>query len=218
MKSGTAAGGIAVFVREHTAKLFSVMDVENQDSIWLKLKKEISGEANDIYIGTYYISPPKGKENPDKLQKLCEDVLYFQKRGEVIINGDFNAKTGNEADFITPDKYDDNFVTYHTENQRKRNSQDKTLDDRGNAILEMCKGFDLSIINGRKTGDVFGNFTCFQWNGNSVVDYLITSDRIAHKIPNFRVGEFIPWLSDHCPLNFTLELKKNRKVLPYHYH
>ena len=115
LKSGTSSGGIAVFVREHITKLFSVMKVENQDSIWLKLKKELSGEANDIYIGTYYISPLKGKENLDKFQKLSEDVLYFQKKGHVIINGDFNAKTGNEADFIIPDKYNDDFATYHTE-------------------------------------------------------------------------------------------------------
>ena len=96
----------------------------------------------------------------------------------------------------------------------KRNSQDKTIDERGKAIIEMCKGLDLTIINGRKTGDIFGKFTCFQWNGNSVVDYVITSGQISQKIPNFWVGEFIPWLSDHCPLNFTLELKSPERSPP----
>ena len=33
------------------------MKTENQDSIWVKLKKELSGEENDIFIGTYYINP-----------------------------------------------------------------------------------------------------------------------------------------------------------------
>ena len=130
----------------------------------------------------------------------------------MIINGDFNAKTSNEDDFIIPDKFNDDTDTHYREHLRKRNSQDKNLDERGKNILDMCKGLDLSIINGRKTGDVFGNFTCFQWNGNSVVDYLITSEQLFKKIPNFKVGEFIPWLSDHCPLIFSLELNKTEKV------
>ena len=79
-----------------------------------------------------------------------------------MINGDFNAKTGNEDDFITYDKYDDNTETDCRETSRKRNSQDKALNERGKYLLDMCKGLDLSIINGRKTGDIFGNFTCFQ--------------------------------------------------------
>ena len=193
--------------------MFSVMKNDNQDSIWVKLKKESSGEENDIYIGTYYISPLKGKEGIDKSEKLWEEVLFFQKSGYVMINGDFNAKTGNEDDFITPDKYNDNMCTHYTESFHKRNSQDKALDERGKNIIDMCKGLDLSIINGRKSGDIFGNFTSFQWNGNSVVDYLITSEQLFKKIIIFKVGEFRPWLSDHCPINFKLELNKTKQTI-----
>ena len=192
--------------------MFSPMKTENQDSIWVKLKKELSGEENDIFIGTYYINPSRGKEDSVKSEKINEDILFFQKRGNVMINGDFNAKTGNEDDFITYDKYNDNTETDYRETSRKRNSQDKALNERGKYLLDMCKGLDLSIINGRKTGNIFGNFTCFQWNGNSVVDYLITSEQLFKKIPNFKVGEFIPWLSDHCPLNFSLELNKTKEI------
>ena len=44
---------------------------------------------------------------------------------------------------------------------------------------------------------MFGGYTCFKWNGSSVVDYLIVL--------------FTPWLSDHCPLSFTLELNRVEK-------
>ena len=70
----------------------------------------------------------------------------------------------------------------------------------------MCKSLDLNIVNGRKTGDPFGSYTCFKWNGNSVVDYLITSPPVFQKISTFEVGDFFPWLSDHCPLYFTTEI------------
>ena len=99
--------------------MFSEMKTENKGSIWVKINKELSGEENDIFIGTYYIRPLRGKE----------DVLCFQRMGNVIINGDFNAKTSNEDDFITPDKHDDNTESYYRETPGKRKY-----------LLDMCKG------------------------------------------------------------------------------
>ena len=75
----------------------------------------------------------------------------------------------------------------------------------------MCKSLDLNVVNGRKTGDPFGDFTCMKYNGNSVVDYLITSPCIFEKTATFTVGEFIPWLSDHRPVFYTLEIKVHPK-------
>ena len=72
----------------------------------------------------------------------------------------------------------------------------------------MCKSLDLNIVNGRKTGDLFGKYTCLKWNGNSVVDYLLTSSSIFQNVSSFKVGQFLPWLSDHCPIYFTLEIRK----------
>ena len=183
--------------------MFSVMKTENKDSIWVKINKELSGEENDIFIGTYYIIPFRGNDDTVKSERLREDVLCFQNRGNVIINWDFNAKTSNEDDFITPDKHGDNTETDCREPSHKRNSEDMDLDVRGKYLLDMCKGLELSIINGRKTGDVFGNFTSFLWNGNSVVDCLFTSEQLFKKILNFKVGEFMPWLSDHCVFTRT---------------
>ena len=98
----------------------------------------------------------------------------------------------------------------------KRNSQDTAVNARGNEMLDMCKSLDLNIANGRKTGDLFGSYTCIKWNGNSVVDYLLTSASLFQEISHFKVGEFLPWLSDHCPIHFTLELrnKKQPQVKP----
>ena len=74
-------------------------------------------------------------------------------------------------------------------------------------MLDMCKSLDLNTINGRKTGDLFGNYTCLKCNGNSVVDYLLTSAPLFQQISFFKVGTFLPWLSDHCPIYFTLDLR-----------
>ena len=96
-----------------------------------------------------------------------------------------------------------------------RNSEDKkTLNHRGLCLLDLCKSRDFLIANGRVTGDVFGKYTSFQWNGSCVVDYLISmSSILEQKIMKFHVGDFYPWLSDHCPLFYTISCKKEIEPL-----
>ena len=94
-----------------------------------------------------------GNENSTKISALMEEVINFQKKGRVVISGDFNAKTGNLDDTIPPDRLQYRFKT------------------RGKEILEMCKSLELYIITGRKSGDPFGKCTCFQWDGNNAVNY-----------------------------------------------
>ena len=109
-----------------------------------------------------------------------------------MIQGDLNAKTGSLEDTITPDKSDELFELQIDRPPKKRNSRDSAVNPRGNELLDMCKSLDLNIINGRRTGDLFGDFTCFKWNGNSVVDYLLTSSSILQNVPLFRVWDFFP--------------------------
>ena len=69
----------------------------------------------------------------------------------------------------------------------------------------MCVGSRLSILNGRKHGDLKGNFTCYTPRGCSVVDYCVVSESLYDKIINFRIGE-LPTFTDHCPLYMALEV------------
>ena len=78
----------------------------------------------------------------------------------------------------------------------------------------MFVSLDLTILNGRSVGDPFGEFTSIQPKGNSVVDYLITSDSLTKDISIFKVGEFIPWLSDHCPIFHVLEINAALEAPP----
>ena len=130
-------------------------------------------------------------------------------KGAVLINGDFNARIGSQNDTISPNKFDIELGIEIDGNGPKRNSQDKITNKRGEELLDMCKSLDLFIVNGRKTGDPFGNYTCLKWIGNSVVDYLLVSKNILDQVPIFKVGQFQPMLSDHCPLFYSLEIPKN---------
>ena len=106
-KSNTAPKGIAVFVKHDIKDNFSLVEMNNDDAIWVKLLKEKSGESKDIFIGTCYLNPSNSRLTDQKISKLSEDIISLQKKGEVIIIGDLNARTSNLEDTITPDKSDE---------------------------------------------------------------------------------------------------------------
>ena len=89
----------------------------------------------------------------------------------------------------------------------KWNSEDSKICKRGHNLLDSCKSLDFLIVNGRKTGDIFGKYTSIQWNGSSVVDYVLTSPKTFDQITYFKVGNFYPWFSDHCPISYKVKLR-----------
>lgn len=87
-----------------------------------------------------------------------------------------------------------------------RNSEDRGDPNiRGLELLNMCKSLDMAILNGRKTGDLFGKNTSFDWNGKAVVDYAIIPTDLFDNISLFKVGNYVPFLSDHCPIFFEIK-------------
>ena len=192
----------------------------NEDSIWVKLGKKLCGEEEDIFIGTYYVSPPnnnkKNSENIDFFTDFNEEINYFKRKGVVLVQGGLNARTGHEKDFIAYAKFDQQLGVENLNNQHIRNSQDQNTNARGKELLDVCKLNDFLIMNGRKVGDLFGNCTSHQWNGSSVVDYFLAPNAYSQKILNFYVDKFIPWISDHCPIHTTINLsgpKSGRKTV-----
>ena len=132
--------------------------------------------------------------------------MHFQKKGKVIVQGDFNARTNVIIDNVTADKYDTSFIENPCIDIPIRNSEDKApANHRGKELIELCKSLGLVTLNGRKVGDLFGKYTSLQWNGSSVVDYVIVDQSIFPSVSFFKVGDFIPWISDHCAIRFQLE-------------
>ena len=103
-----------------------------------------------------------------------------------------------------PDIYDyqvDNIASY------PRGNLDNTTNEYGDRLLALCKAVPLRICNGRKIGDILGEFTCYTWNGKSMVDYCMVSPRLYHQIQYFQVENLYPALSDHCPIAVKLRTK-----------
>ena len=209
-KGPKISGGLAVLVKNDLQNSIQVIPNKNEDSIWIKLKQNKCNGHEDIYIGTYYVSPSKAKTPKaiDFFTSLNEEINMFKKKGVVILQGDLNARTGNQKDFVEYDKFDEEMGVENLNNQCLRNSEDGNTNSRGQELLDVCKLNDFLILNGRTIGDVFGSCTSHQWNGSSVVDYVLSPNDFTKNILKFCVGNLVPWLSDHCPLHITILLNK----------
>ena len=204
--SNKDSGGLALFAKPEIFKFITPINNTNEDTIWIRIKKEILDQKQDIYIGTVYLPPHKNNnDSSKKILELFEEIMAFQKKGEVIVQGDFNARTSVISDTIAQDRFDTILMGKNNGDIKDRNSQDKVSDFRGKELIELCKSLEMAILNGRKIGDIYGKFTSLQWNGNSVVDYVIVSQSIYSSISYFKIGDYVPWLSDHCATRFKLK-------------
>ena len=162
---------------------------------------------------SFYVSPEGKKSDgkPDFFTAMNKELNTFRYKGVIVVQGDLNARTGNEPDFVNADKSDDIFGIENLVNQGPRNSEDTKTNPRGKELLDLCKVNDLLIANGRTIGDLFGKLTSHQYNGSALNDYLLVPNYFTSKISYFKVGDFIPWLSDHCPIYSTISLNSLSK-------
>ena len=209
------SGGVAVFCKPDLAKFVSPENNAHDDVIWVKIGKEAYGGKENIYLATCYISPSGNKETTSKnFEKLVGEIISFQKKGRVLIQGDLNARINTENDTIEPDKYDEKLGISFT-HIPSRNSQDHgEVNVRGAELLNLCKSLNMVILNGRKTGDVFGKHTSIHWNGKAVVDYAIVPADIFEHVSSFTVGNYAPFISDHCPIFYNIITNNLRRTTP----
>ena len=174
-KGPKISGGLAVFARNDVISLFKYIPNDHEDSIWVKVKKEALGNKKDLYIGTAYISPSKGKQKEDEsLDIFFDEINKFKRTSLVLAQGDLNARTGIGLDYLEEDKFDDKLGITNEHKPPPRNSHDLgKMNTRGKNLLSNCKANDMLIVNGRKVGDIFGSPTSFQWNGEGLVDYTL---------------------------------------------
>lgn len=156
------------------------------------------------------------------LEIIEKDITdKYGSKGDIIITGDLNARTGSHPDFIQ----DDDFSHIPIDNNSyevdvlvgRRTNNDNILDSRGRDILDLCISNKLRILNGRSFGDSSGKFTCFNYAGCSVVDYYIVSESLLSNILYMSVSDFIPTLSDcHCQLSLKLLSSFEREKINFH--
>jgi len=186
---GRCSGGILLLYKD-TFELKELISC-NKNCIIARLCHKRS--KYNVIIATVYIPPG------DKHDKLLEDVFCcidaVQSTEDIIIGGDFNARTASEQ--IIP-------VDLNPSLNQQRSSMDVNLSPRGKLLLGLLEINSFVMCNGRTESDIQGNPTFINRNGSSVVDYIITDPTMALKIEDFKVENAAA--SDHQPITISVHL------------
>ena len=113
-----------------------------------------------LYICFTYIKPYFSKEVSEEIFFHLESEInsYIQK-GEVLVCGDFNARTGGLSDQTSHDSVRVNFSdcplpqNYTPDQTKSRNQLDTKSNLHGKLLTDICKSHNLRILNGRFLGD-----------------------------------------------------------------
>ncbi|MES9883266.1 MAG: reverse transcriptase family protein [Sedimenticola sp.] len=158
----------------------------------------------------------------DYFETLEGGVRKYSEVGKIVIAGDLNARTGDRDDGTTPvsaftkyihtiDGVEDVNIDY---NFSQRSSMDMHVNSSGNKLLDLCKGANLRIVNGRLY-DNTDQYTYLSDRGNSVIDYFIADPSLFGTITQFVIHDLYS-CSPHTPIQ--LSIKANVSSNPHVMH
>ena len=185
-------GGLGVFVNEGFKDCVKLIPNTCNDSIWIWIN-----DLKDIYLGTNYVSPRYfSAEDIDFLNTLNKEISQLNATGNVFVQGQLNARTINDPDFLQIGKHLDSSEKEMDdpeidEDPNLRNSEDRTLKAR-EKNFENCANlisFLLPVAENQLTLLENLRIRC----GKAQVWLIIYYNPL--------VGEFILRLSDHCIIN-----------------
>ena len=218
-RKGSRSGGVCILAENQLRKgISSVSCKESDDIVVAKLDKNFFKLDFDLFIVCFYISPPNSSYSK-KISDYTENTFAalnqvcarLRNKGEIIICGDFNARTGTQADFVSScnagamhDIYQDIGLPQDTETPRN-NSDPTVVEPHSQLFLDTVINNQLQILNGRVLGDITGKLTCHKSNGSSLVDYFVISSWARDHVDSLQITDFTSF-SDHCPLVLKLTL------------
>ena len=205
---GGARGGVGVFLKKELKKYVKIRyDLSNENFLWCKILKEYLGYPEDLYLCVVYIPPEcstrEKREKKDHF-KILKDTISKINGRNIVLMGDFNARTLTFEDTLLKEKNDDCLpVEFYSKVASKRSNQDLTGNKYGQKLTDFCISSGMYIANGRTLGDLQGKITCYQTNGSSTVDYSIVSENMHRNVGKFQVMD--PSISDHCPISMEIK-------------
>ena len=211
--------GLQVYISDRIANKCSAIynkDFLCKSALWINI-------SDQFILGSLYVPCQNSKHHyNDYFEDLASDIDLIKESLDLpfLLIGDFNSRTGtlNEIMILESDDniFDETYFKYrdyidilkHLNLPVNRVSKDKTNNNNGRALIELCKCKELCILNGRIGKDKgIGNTTC---DDKSVIDYAICTPDLLSKVSDFQIDQFDPLFSDkHKPINVHLNLAKS---------
>ena len=200
------SGGINILFK-NKYKNYTTTIKNSKNFLWIKISKTILNSNKDLYICGTYIPPEKSNYfDPEIFEEIEQDIITFSTRGNIIILGDLNARTGKINECLSDDGHTHiQDQSEHSLQTKGRESFDLTINNHGKHLINICKSYDLKILNGRTRGDSLGRPTFHGKNGTSVIDYIICSQELLPSVKHLAVHP-PTYLSDHSPVTSWINL------------
>lgn len=172
-KSGTedvvASGGVAVMVADFYGRgeRITTNGLVTDGVLWVKV---IRKALPDLYVCAVYV-PHKASVFQHEIDAIWEAVslgaAMFKEQGEVIIVGDFNARTAN-----LPSRGDE----FHYD---RKSDDNREPDSAGLSLMAHAQHGELVVLNGTSIRGErhFGGYTNRRTSGSSTVDYVLVPER-----------------------------------------
>ena len=120
--------------------------------------------------------------------KQLQEATSKLNSKNVILIGDFNARTGTTKETLNKTNHDENTIPdFYSKIYTLRNNHDKVVNNYGKRLIDHCISTCSYIANGRTLGDLDGKYTCHQPSGSSTVDYAIISEELRKFVKHFKV-------------------------------
>ena len=179
-------GGVAVYVAHAIAARVSVVrDEPKLGHVWFKVREG----GHTIFVCAVYLPPQAsayyggadGSLSADAhWQAITSGIVKYRGQGEIILMGDFNARTGSAGGGNVSEGRVDQMPAPLS--ARDRVSRDTgPVNPAGKWLLQLEADEGLLILNGRTPGDVPGalTFHAAGRNATSVADYFLVSPALA---------------------------------------
>ena len=210
-QQGRRCGGVLIMAKRRLEKHIKVLDLSQDNMVWLKFDKSVFSSDRDVILcGVYicpYDSPYYRQEHVNVTstltiveQCLLDYINHFDDACHILLCGDFNARTGH-LNSVELDMVDDVQALAQIDLYGNRKSEDKVVNAYGRLLLDMCAASNTSILNGVCSGDENGSFTYVCSAGCSTIDYYVASRELAREA-ELRVAERFD--SKHLPVELLL--------------
>ena len=214
------SGGISVYSKITFSKYIKQIDTDSDYILWLEIDKKLMNLDENLILGTVYLPPENSNFYSDEefLTMENEIMSFCSKHKHVMLSGDFNARTSEMRDYTERDDFLADMFNFDEETSEfffpagrlqlfnllsDRKSLDKTSNNHGTKLIDICKNNNLFILNGRFDKDKnIGNFT---FRDTSVIDYMLVSVDTLKLLRSFEIVDTDPIFSDgHSILSCTL--------------
>ena len=190
-KAKRSSGGIIIYCRKSIIKGVTKLKNTSQDMVWLKLDRAYFGLPQSIYLCVAYLAPDSSSyaKNAENFKEFKNGIDHYASLGHLAVIGDLNARVGTRQETVMSVNEQGINSTHGLVNKlelSKRNSEDNTVNARGQKLFDLATNYELFLANGRSCGDLTGKYTCCQWNGQSVVDVFMAQSDVLSRINYFQ--------------------------------